>query len=169
MKTVVKAFGEFETPVYFVYGNHELSGAIKIEDLNAELNANGIHIVVDEFVSLASDLTFLGREDMNSPLRKKPSELTNPYPSTFLLAADHQPFDFKNNSEIGIDLQLSGHTHAGQLFPLRWVYSFVVYSYGEYHYNNSILNVSSAAAGWQNPIRTEVGCQYEIITLKPAQ
>lgn len=167
MKTAVKAFGEFSTPVYFVHGNHELSGAITIDDLETELINNGIKIVKDEFVSISDDLTLLGREDLNSPNRKKVEELSNPYPSSYLLVADHQPFDFDNNSKLGVDLQLSGHTHAGQLFPLRLIYSLAVYSYGEYHYNNSILNVSSGASGWQNPIRTDVGCQYEIITLKP--
>ena len=48
------------------------------------------------------------------------------------------------------------------------IYSLVSYSYGEYLYNQSFMHVSSGASGWQNPIRTEVGCQFEVITLSPA-
>ena len=125
--------------------------------------------MVDEYVPLASDLTLLGRDDLDNKNRKKIEELINPYPSTFLLVIDHQPFDYKNNAKAGMDLQLSGHTHAGQLFPLRMLYSMGVPAYGEYRYNSSILNVSSGASGWCVPFRTEVGCQYEIITLSPAK
>ncbi len=168
MKATVKAFGDFTKPVYFIRGNHDLLGEVKIADLEAELTAAGVTVVVDEFVSLASDLTLLGREDISNPSRKKIDELTNPYPSSYLLVADHQPFEFEKNCKVGLDLQLSGHTHAGQFFPLKWLYGIVVHSYGEYHYKGATLNVSSGASGWQNPLRTEVGCQYEVITLKPA-
>lgn len=169
MKKAIKEFASFSTPVYFIRGNHELTGRIKFEDVEKELTASNIKVVVDEYVTLASDLTLLGRDDLDSKNRKKIEELINPYPSTFLLVIDHQPFDYKNNAKAGMDLQLSGHTHAGQLFPLRMLYSMGVSVYGEYRYNSSILNVSSGASGWYVPFRTEIGCQYEIITLSPAK
>lgn len=168
MKTVVKEFKDFTTPVYFIHGNHELFSHVTITDLEEELESNGVEIIIDEFVKLSSDLTLLGREDLLSPNRKTKEELVNPYPSTYLLCADHQPRDFENNCSIGVDLQLSGHTHAGQLFPNQMIYNLGTYSYGEYRYNQSFMHVSSGASGWQNPIRTEVGCQFEVITLSPA-
>lgn len=169
MKEVVKAFSTFTSPVYFVRGNHDLNGQVSNKELEDELIASGIHVVIDEFIPIGTDLTLLGRNDLDSPTRKKIDELVNPYPSTFLLTADHQPFEFDIQAKAGIDLQLSGHTHAGQLFPLKTLYQISIYSYGEYHYENSILNVSSGASGWQNPYRSEVGCQYEIITLNPSK
>lgn len=167
MKETVKAFASFTTPVYFIRGNHDLLGKITIKDLEDELINSGINVVIDEFIKLGDDLTLLGREDLSNEERKKITDLVNPYPGSYLLVADHQPFDFKENAKIGLDLQLSGHTHAGQIFPLRLFYSFAVYTYGEYHYENATLNVSAGASGWQVPLRTEVGSQYEIITLQP--
>ncbi|MCR4562609.1 MAG: metallophosphoesterase [Bacilli bacterium] len=168
MESVAKAFGEFTNPVYFIRGNHDLTGEVTINELEASLTSAGVKVVVDEFIKLADDLTLLGREDLSNSNRKKITDLVNPCPSSYLLVADHQPFAFEENCKIGLDLQLSGHTHAGQLFPLNWIYSLAVHSYGEYRYQNSILNVSSGASGWQNPLRTEIGCQYEIITLSPS-
>ncbi len=168
MVETVAAFKDFPGKVYFVYGNHDVCSNFTSADLEAEMTKNGVEIVVDRFVTLAPDLTLLGREDLSIKERKDIGSLVNPNPSSFLLVADHQPFNFEDNCKIGLDLQLSGHTHAGQLFPLNWIYNIAVHSYGEYHYENATLNVSSGAAGWQTPLRTEIGCQYEIITLKPA-
>ena len=168
MNKTLAAFKTFSRPVYFVYGNHELEDGLNLTTLASDLAANNIRAVVDEYIPLASDLTLLGRQEYNSKDRKKIADLENPYPDTYLLVADHQPFGFQDNSKLGVDLQLSGHTHAGQLFPLRWVYAIQIYSYGEYKYNKSTLYVSSGASGWQNPYRFEVPCEYNIITLKPS-
>lgn len=108
-------------------------------------------------------------DDYSNKERKDINELVNPYPDNYLIVVDHQPFYFIDNCKIGLDLQLSGHTHAGQIFPLRLIYSISTYAYGLYHHQDAILNVSSGGSGWLVPYRTEIGCQYEIITLKPAQ
>ena len=161
------AFKDFTTPVYFIYGNHDPHGNFTVEDLEACLHDNNIIIVRDEFIPLASDLTLLGREDASIDDRKDIGALVNPYPDTFLLVVDHQPTTFKDNCKLGIDLQLSGHTHGGQLFPLIEMYSIIEDAYGEFHNGSSTLLVSAGASGWREPLRTGVGCHYEIITLKP--
>lgn len=165
---VVKELSTFAKPVYFIRGNHELTGALKLETVETKLSDAGVHVVVDEFVPLASDLTLLGRDDKDSKSRKKIDELINPTPASFLLVADHQPTTFKDNTKLNIDLQLSGHTHAGQLFPLRWCYSWATYSYGEYRYNGAVMHVSGGAAGWGVPFRTEISPEFEIVTIKPS-
>lgn len=167
MEEVVSAFSSFSHPVYYIRGNHDADGEVTLERLENKMLEMGIHVVVDEYVYLAEDLTLLGRNDLSYPERKKNEELINPYPSTYLIAVDHQPFAFKENCKLNIDLQLSGHTHAGQLFPLNWIYEMVTYSYGVYKYENSYLNVSSGGSGWRVPLRTSVGCQYDVITLSP--
>lgn len=167
-KSALKAFSSFTTPVYYIYGNHEIDDGLNLTKLKEDMTASGITVLADEYVSLGSDLTLLGRNDISSSKRKKVADLENPYPDTFLLVADHQPFEFQKNYKLGVDLQLSGHTHGGQLFPLRWVYAIQVYSYGEYQYYKATLNVSGGASGWQNPLRTEIiPCEYDIITLEP--
>ena len=42
-------------------------------------------------------------------------------------------------------------------------------AYGTYYNEDAILNVSSGASGWLFPLRTEVGCQFEIINLKGSE
>ena len=132
------------------------------------IQSNGITIVNDEFISLTEDLTLLGRVDMTIESRKAGSSLANPYPASYLLVADHEPFEFGSGGVPNVDLQISGHTHAGQLFPLDLFYRFAVPTYGEYHDGNSTLYVSAGASGWRAPLRTVVGCQFDVITLKPA-
>ena len=168
METALAAFKDFTTPVYFIYGNHDPHGNFTEEDLEANLALNNIIIVRDEYVALASDLTLLGREDASDKSRKSIDDLINPYPDTYLIVVDHQPTKFKDNCKCGLDLQLSGHTHAGQLFPLNEMYEMIADSYGTHKNGNQIMYISSGASGWREPLRTSRGCHYELITLKPA-
>jgi len=163
---VLNEFKDIDAKKYYIDGNHDVESKY-YDELKQCLINNDIKIVKDEFISLAPDLTLLGREDDSVKDRISIDELINPYVDTYLIALDHQPFKFKDNCKAKVDLQLSGHTHAGQLFPLRMIYDIKIYSYGEYKYNDSILNVSSGASGWLIPFRTEIGCQFEVINLKP--
>ena len=176
MEAVFKLFSDFTTPVYYVYGNHDRQGHAQYaggrkftpEELEDALKANGIVILKDEYADIAPDLVLLGREDMSENGRKDTAALT-PLPSdAFLLVADHQPNDFKAHAALGADLQISGHTHAGQLFPLGIFYSAIGYCRGEYQEGDSTMLVSSGVSGWRCPLRTDARCNIEVITLSPA-
>ncbi|MCR5741873.1 MAG: metallophosphoesterase [Gammaproteobacteria bacterium] len=175
---MVEFFSLFETittPTYFIYGNHDRCDDGKTknlkfseDELEDEITKNGIIILKDEFITINDDLILLGREDVSvKSLRKDETLLVNPDPNKFLLVADHQPVEFKENATLNMDLQLSGHTHAGQLFPLRTIYSFFTYPVGIFKYQNSAMFVSSGASGWRVPLRTESHSHYDIITIKP--
>ena len=166
MLQVINTFKDCTAKVYFIYGNHDPELNFTLSEYEEALINNNITIVKDEFIKLNDELVLLGRFDHDLEGRKDVSELANPY-NGYVIVVDHQPFYFEDNCKLGIDLQLSGHTHAGQLFPLRMIYGLAVYSYGMYTYEDAILNVSSGASGWKAPFRTEVGSQYEIITIKP--
>ncbi|MBQ7639130.1 MAG: metallophosphoesterase, partial [Clostridia bacterium] len=177
MEKTFALFKDFGAPVYYVFGNHdrqghaEYAGGVKFteEDLLDAMEKNGVTALRDEFVVLGRDLLILGREDLSeTEKRKSYDDITNPSPDAFLLVADHQPNDFDNASAFGADLQLSGHTHAGQLFPMRFLYSLIGGAvWGEYEKNGKTLFVSSGFAGWRVPFRTDASCRYEVITLKP--
>ncbi len=190
MEAAFALFADFETPVYYVYGNHdrqghaEYAGGLKFtpEELEQAITSNGIVILKDTYALLAPDLQLLGREDLSEESRKDASRLPNPHPEAYLIVADHQPNDFEeqnaaSESVVGADLQLSGHTHAGQLFPLKSLYALIGGSvYGDYNSDfngdngkESVMNVSAGACGWRMPLRTEAHCYYEVITLKPAE
>ena len=85
-----------------------------------------------------------------------------------MLLVDHSPYQTEEIEQSHADLQLSGHSHAGQLFPLQMIYNLTGYdAYGEYHHGETVLYVTSGASGWCIPFRTEEGCHYEMITLAP--
>lgn len=177
MAAIFRWFGDTGSPVYFVYGNHDRQGHAEYaggrkftpEQMEDVMKNCGINVLKDEFVRLSPDLVLLGREDISeAEARADASALKNPWPEAYLVVVDHQPGEAKQNLVTGMDLQLSGHTHAGQLFPLRAFYNLIGYCYGDYKVEGATLNVSAGACGWRMPIRTEAHCHYEVITLQPA-
>ena len=178
MEAAFRLFGAFDTPVYYLYGNHDRQGHAEYaggkkftqQELEAAMTANGVIILKDEYAELAPDLLLLGREDVSEKDgRADISTLTNPAPEKYLIVADHQPVQFKQNLACGADLQLSGHTHAGQLFPLGVLYRLIGYCYGDYTEGDAVMNVSAGACGWRVPLRTQAHCYYEVITLQPEE
>ena len=178
MQDAFALFQDIGFPVYYIYGNHDRQGHAEYanglqytqQDLEDAMHANGVIILKDEFVQISDDLQLLGREDITEGEgRADPITLANPNPESYLIVADHQPVEFvKKNIMFGTDLQVSGHTHAGQLFPLKWLYALIGgYVYGDYTHDNAILNVSAGACGWRMPLRTDAHCNYEVITLNP--
>ena len=178
MEELFRLFGALDAPVYYVYGNHDRQGHAEYaggrkftpEELEAAAQKNGVTVLKDEFVRLAPDLTLLGREDISEgENRRKTADLTVPDKDSYLVVADHQPSAFKEAAALGADLQLSGHTHAGQLFPLGLLYRLIGYCYGDYHEGSAVMNVSSGACGWRVPLRTDAGCHYEVVRLVPEE
>ena len=180
MQDTFALFKNIGFPVYYLYGNHDRQGHAEFangpqfsqQELEDTMTANGVIILKDEFVQISDDLLLLGREDITEGEgRADPTTLVNPNPASFLIVADHQPVEFvKKNSMLGTDLQVSGHTHAGQLFPLKWLYALIGgYVYGDYAYEDAIMNVSAGACGWRMPLRTDAHSNFEMITLEPEQ
>ena len=81
----------------------------------------------DDFTSIENSIYIIGREDMGSSSHlKKPrkdlsSLISGLDKSKPLILLDHQPSNLKEPIGEGIDLQLSGHTHRGQFFPLNFI------------------------------------------------
>ena len=177
MEETYRLFGELGVPVYFIDGNHEvvqhaeyLRGGLPYtqQELTDAMERSGIIVLKDAYVSLSPDLLLLGREDAAAgDARQSAASLPNPAPDAFLLVADHQPGSIREHLELGADVQLSGHTHAGQLFPLQAVYSLAVDAYGDYVYGDAVLNVSAGASSWRVPFRTEAHSHFEVIDLVP--
>lgn len=178
MQQTFALFGDFGCPVYFIYGNHDLQGHAEYaighqytqEEFEQTMADNGVTLLKDAFAALSPDVLILGRQDISAGAdREEADTLVNPNPDAYLIVADHQPSEFvKKNLTVGTDLQLSGHTHAGQLFPLDLLYHLIGYVYGEYKEADAVMVVSSGACGWREPLRTAAHCNYDVITLQPA-
>ncbi len=158
---------------YFVYGNHDrqrysANPAYTEQELMETIEMNGITILQDEFVTIENDLLLLGREDLGAKYERSSIDILKEGidAQRFLLTADHQPFGVSENVLLSTDLQLSGHTHTGQIFPLAYFdFFFKGYVYGKYQEEQTTLLVSSGFAGWGFPVRTQGISEYLLIEL----
>jgi predicted MPP superfamily phosphohydrolase len=153
--------------VFFVTGNHDhYSGA---RDWAARMRELGMRVLRNERVAIGGDDGFDlvgvddhrgnpvagdGREDLPRALdgrdRSRPA---------VLLA--HDPSTFKRAAELGIDLQLSGHTHGGQIWPFGYLVRLAVpWVAGLHVKRDSRLYVSCGTGFWGPPMR--LGAPAEI-------
>lgn len=154
-------------PVYFVYGNHENKIKFTRNKLNQEITKNNITILNDQEVHL-NNIILIGRSDYTNKNRKKTKDY-NLTSKTYNIVLDHQPQGTKENIKNNVDLQLSGHTHNGQMFPLSYSYHLqpdFAGNYGKETYKHYTKIISSGLVGWGFPIRTEGICEYVIVSIK---
>lgn len=72
-----------------------------------------------------------------------------------LILLNHRPEDLEKAEQRGIDLQLSGHSHAGQIFPINLI-SMMIYNsyyYGLHKYKSMQVYTTSGAGTWGPPMR----------------
>lgn len=176
MKLVYELFGNIDVPIYYIFGNHDrqpnytIVGARTYADIDLEesLRKNHIQVLEDEWVQVADDLVLMGRDDVSTGIdRIDLAEIPERPDDAFVILLDHSPYTVDDTIVSGADFQLSGHTHAGQLFPLKFLYNCTDHdAYGFYKHGDTQVYVSAGASGWSFPFRTEASCQYDVITLK---
>jgi predicted MPP superfamily phosphohydrolase len=158
----VAPFGELRARhgVFFVTGNHDhYSGATRWVDVVREL---GMRVLRNERVEIGApgasfDLAGVddhhahfagdGREDLARALAGR-----DPARAAVLLA--HDPATFARARHAEIDLQLSGHTHGGQIWPFAWFVRIATpYVAGRYRDGRAQLYVSRGTGFWGPPLR----------------
>ena len=166
--------------VWAIPGNHEYYAGI--EDCVRFLEDAGVHVLRDEWTVLgpegtSGDYLLVGRDDRTVTrfgLERKTlagivdeARTTNPEAVNLpILLMDHQPFHLEEASDAGVALQLSGHTHRGQLFPFNFVVSAIYESpYGLYRRDNTWYYTSSGAGTWGPPVRTTGRPEVVMISL----
>ncbi len=176
MRQVFAQFGDTGIPVYFIYGNHDRQdrgdyiGGKKYteEEFEQALLDSGIIILQDEYVRFSDDLVLFGREDISNAGRLPLADLPARPQGIYTICVDHSPYNTEDTYAAGADLQLSGHTHAGQIFPMRWLYTLaglnVVYTYRT---GSTDLYVSPGIGNWYYPFRNETHCSYAVIDMIP--
>ncbi len=155
--------------VFAITGNHEYIGGV--EAASKYLLAHNINLLRDKHEMIDSSFYVVGREDRSSrqfagKQRKNLKELIDGVDKSYpVILMDHQPFRLNEAVDNGIDLQLSGHTHNGQLWPFNYIIE-KIYDLGwGYKINgNTHYYVSCGVGGWGPPIRT--GSRPEIIDFK---
>ena len=127
----------------------------------------------DNSVLIDNSFYVIGREDSSLERaakikRKDLSSLVEDLDKSkpFLLM-DHQPGNLSEPEKQGIDLQLSGHTHRGRIFPANIITNGIFeIDYGYLKKNNSQFIVSSGYGTWGPPIRIGSRCEIVEINLK---
>lgn len=103
-----------------------------------------------------------GREDLAAALAGR-----DPARPALLLA--HDPSTFRRASALGIDLQLSGHTHGGQIWPFGWLVRLVIpFVAGRYQRNGAELYVSRGTGFWGPPMRILAPAEVTELVLRSA-
>ncbi len=144
--------------VYAVTGNHEYIGGVN--KAKEYLTHHGIHLLNDTALLIGKSFYVAGREDLmknQSAQKRKPlEEITEGLEKDLpLILMDHQPFRLEQAEKAGVDLQLSGHTHHGQLWPFHYITRLVYEkSWGYLQKGNTHYYVSCGVGGWGPPIRT---------------
>ncbi|MGD0591591.1 MAG: metallophosphoesterase [Bacteroidota bacterium] len=155
--------------IYGITGNHEYIGGV--EPACKYLIEHGVTMLRDSVAQVANAFTLVGREDFsirqfNGKKRKQLSELMNGVDTTLpVILMDHQPLHLDDVVNHGVDLQLSGHTHHGQLWPFNYI-SQAVYelSWGYKKKGNTHFYVSCGVGTWGPPMRT--GNRPEVVNVK---
>lgn len=157
---------------YFIFGNHDKQPYSKKPifteaELVSVIEQNGIAVLKDESVNIGDDILLVGRRTRNDERKSVEELLIGADSSKYIIFADHEPYDFKIKSDAGVDLQLSGHTHGGQLFPVGTVmdlFNIVDMVYGKKQVGNMTAITTSGITG-SHPIRTQGKSEYVVITI----
>ena len=155
--------------IYAVTGNHEYIGGV--EAACAYLTEHGIVMLRDTSVVIDDAFVIVGREDVSRRQfgghhRKTYEELLSGIRMTMpIISMDHQPMHLIEAEQAGIDLQLSGHTHNGQIWPFNYI-ARAVYelSWGYLKKGSTQYYVSCGVGTWGPPMRS--GNRPEIVDLR---
>ncbi|HMU41463.1 MAG TPA: metallophosphoesterase [Pseudomonadota bacterium] len=170
--------------VFFVTGNHEYYSGV--DAWLAEVTRLGIRVLRNEHVTLSAPsgtqpgpeptgFDLVGVDDFHAhmfpghgaDLTKALAGRDDRRPAVLLA---HQPAAVLEAAERGIDLQLSGHTHAGQIWP--WGYLVRLqqpYVFGLHRLRSTQIYVSAGTGYWGPPMRLGSQSEITLITLSPQQ
>jgi len=149
--------------VYAVTGNHEFYW--NVEAWLHHIRSLGIHVLRNEHVTIGGALELAGVDD-SSFGEDVPRAVAGCDPALPLVLLAHHPRTVNRAVAAGVDLQLSGHTHGGQMLPWGWlarIWDPVVS--GLRRFGATWLYVSDGTGYWGPPLRVGTRCEIAAITL----
>ena len=169
---MAEEFHRLKAPVYACLGNHEFySGVPGAKQFYKDA---GIHLLIDEAAVIDSSIVIIGRDDRTNMRRKPIKELVTttthhlpPITHHYSIVLDHQPYNLDRAEAAGVDFQLSGHTHRGQVWPISWITDRLYEcSWGSHQRGNTQFYVSSGIGIWGGKFRIGTQSEYVVATLK---
>ncbi|WP_320054275.1 metallophosphoesterase [uncultured Acetobacteroides sp.] len=154
--------------VYAITGNHEYIGGAEAAVMY--LKNHGITVLRDSVALIDGSFYIAGRDDRESARttghkRKEVAELLDKVDTSKpIILLDHQPFELGKAAAANVDIQLSGHTHHGQLWPFNYLTKAIFeVSSGYLKKGNTSIIVSNGYGSWGPPVR--IGNRPEIIVI----
>lgn len=175
----VAPLGDLRAPhgVYFVTGNHEYYSGV--EPWVEALRRLGIRVLRNQHVRIGHgqhsfDLAGIDDHDAarfgNGHGPDLDKALAGRDPDRELILLAHQPRQVRDAHEHGVGLQLSGHTHGGQIWP--WHYLALAqqgFLAGLHRYRGTQLYVSRGTGYWGPPVRVGAPAEIARIVLRSAR
>lgn len=145
--------------IYYTYGNHDKNNYATTPNYTADqlaetIKENSIQILEDDTTVINDEIALIGRavRGDRSADRQAISDLTSELnENQEWIVLDHQSSDYENVQKAGCDLILSGHIHAGQIWPaglFASLFHFDELNYGKIQRENLNAVVTSGTAGW---------------------
>lgn len=154
---------------FAVLGNHEYIGG-NADDAIKYLGEAGVKVLRDSSLEISGSFYLVGRDDLsasriNGVKRQDLKTIMQGMDRSLpIILMDHQPSHLEEPVEQGVDLQVSGHTHDGQLFPIQYITQRIFeQDWGFLRKGDFQLIVSSGYGTWGPPIR--IGNTPEIVDI----
>jgi predicted MPP superfamily phosphohydrolase len=166
LENIVSKYG-----TYAITGNHEFIGGVgpAVE----YLEQHKVKYLRDTAMLIDSSFWLVGRNDKDMPrftgknrkgLDSIMAQVDKSYP---VILMDHQPFHLEEAARNGVDIQFSGHTHNGQMFPFNYITQAIYHpDWGYRQIDNTQYYVSCGVGTWAPPVR--IGNHPEILNIKVA-
>ncbi|MBR1631869.1 MAG: metallophosphoesterase [Paludibacteraceae bacterium] len=151
-------------PVYACPGNHDhMTG---IDNVTRFCQQASISLLRDSAVQCGR-LTIIGRDDRSNRHRQTVKELMSRVDTfTYTILLDHQPYHLEEAEHADIDLQLSGHTHEGQVWPANLITNAIYeQDYGRWQRGHTQYYISSGLGIWGGKFRIGTRSEYVVIDL----
>ncbi len=176
IKEVFRILGSLskQSQIFYVFGNHDTGNYgchpdISIDWLKTFIEKQHITVLADESICFHQEIMLTGRLDVSFAQRKPLEQvLLSEDNNHYQIVLDHRPEELSENALYDVDLHLSGHTHAGQIFPLYFFYEWLhvnELNYGKKLYQQMTAINSSGAGGWGFPVRTEHHSEYVLVRI----
>ena len=152
--------------VFAVTGNHEYYW--DADRWLEHIRSLGIQVLRNEHVTIADAFQLAGVDD-SSAGEDVPRAVRGRDAALPLVLLAHHPRTIERAVAAGVDLQLSGHTHGGQLLPLGWLIRlFEPLAAGLGRFGATWLYVSEGTGYWGPPIRVGTTQEITLLELVPA-
>ena len=158
-------FKALKVPVYACLGNHDyMTGTSQEIEFCKKA---GIHLLVDS-VAYVGDLALVSRDDRTNQERKSLKDIMEGIDhSKYIIELDHQPYNLEEAEQNGVDLELAGHTHDGQILPITWITrSMYECAHGSWERGETQYYISSGMGIWGPKFRIGTDSEYVVINLK---